>query len=161
MDLDGSGAWLLPPPVCRHFLQGECSRALELSRGRMELHDTNGTSRVPPVREAAGACRRPLDESSGAPQAPHAYLQAKARGRTQQNSARSTVKGKAEVRLGWSVRSKPPTWTKLDQQQPGTRGSSPQQPDHPSPESRGLIVQTPRCHLRSGWRISDVLTVFM
>ena len=85
----------------------------------MELHDTNGTSRVPPVREAAGACRRPLDESSGAPQAPHAYLQAKARGRTQQNSARSMVKGKAEVRLGWSVRSKA---ANLDQARPAATG---------------------------------------
>ena len=124
----------------------------------MALMEPGGSHQYVRLR---GACRRPLNESSRAPQTPHAYLQAKARWRTEQSSARSMVKGKAEVRLGWSVGSKPPTWTKLDQQQPGTRGASPQQPDRPSPESRGLIVQTSRCHLRSRWRISEVLTVFM
>ena len=71
-------------------------------------------------------------------------------GEHSRTSARCMVKGEAEVRLGWSVGSKPPTWTKLD-----SSIRVPREHHHGDLTSFPRIsgeVQTPRCHLRSTWR---------
>ena len=98
------------------------------------------------------------------------------------------VKVKAEVRLGWSVRRKQPTWTKLreqmvsyqrregqrGEQRPGGRGHHPGDqrrpeipPDLPSfPSASGAYNPNTRVPSQEGagsrgWRISEMLAVFM
>ena len=90
---------------------------------------TNGTARVPPAREAEGACRRPLDESSGAPQAPHPYLQGKARWRTQQNLCQMHGERRSRSEAGLECREQAANLDQAGQQHPGTQGASPRRPD--------------------------------
>ena len=123
------GSRLLLAPGCRQFLQSACSHGKVKQREDVAPGGTDGTATVPPAREAEGACRRPLDESSGAPQAPHPYLQGKATWRTQQNLCQIHGERRSRSEAGLECREQAANLDQAGQQHPGTRGASLRRPD--------------------------------